>query len=246
MSATPVLKQRIRGESFKQEYQGMGRRRPNRRRDPSMDKVENNFVIPQQDPQYADKLVLVLDLDETLVYARSGPLFARPGLDEFFQLCKDKNVEVVVWTAGLKAYAQAIVDNIDKQHVVRHCIYRHSKWFTGQPGYRKDLAALGRQLDHVLIIENTPDCIRGYQENGILVDDYEGGERQDNTIYALTEVIRAFCEHNVTVPTFLKSCDTLSRTNIQTDIGDFIEVYRLNVNVWEPGTHIRVNRDLAR
>lgn len=242
----PALKQRIRGESFKQEYQGMGRRRPNRRRDPSMNKMDNRFVIPQQEAQYGDKLVLVLDLDETLVYARSGPLFARPGLDELFKLCKEKSVEVVVWTAGLKAYAQAIVDNIDKHNAVSHCIYRHSKWFTGQPGYRKDLAALGRPLDRVLIIENTPDCIRGYQENGILVDDYEGGERPDNTIYALTEVIRALTDSELTVPTFLKGCDTLVRSTIQTDVGDYIEVYRMNVNVWEPGTHIRVNQDLAK
>lgn len=242
MNAAP--RQRIRGESFKQEYQSAARRRPNRRRDPSMNKTENRFVIPEQNPEYQGKLVLVLDLDETLVYARSGPLYARPGLDDFFLLCKEKKVEVVVWTAGLKAYAQAIVENIDKQNAVAHCIYRHNKWFTGQPGYRKDLAALGRSLDHVLIIENTPDCIRGYQANGILVEDYEGGERADNTIYALTEVIRSICDNDMTVPNFLANCDVLSRGEIQTDIGDYIHVYRLNMKVWEPGTHVRVNRDL--
>ncbi|CAD2214668.1 nuclear lim interactor-interacting factor [Angomonas deanei] len=237
-------KQRIRGESFKQEYQGAARRRPNRRRDPSMNKSDTRFVIPVQDAKFDGKLVLVLDLDETLVYARGGPLYARPGLDEFFKLCKDKCVEVVVWTAGLKAYAQAIVENIDKSNAVTHCIYRHSKWFTGLPGYRKDLAALGRPLDKVLIIENTPDCIRGYQDNGILVEDYEGGEYQDNTIYALTEVIHQLCDSQMTVPQFVSSCQLLKRTPIQTDIGDFITVYSLDVHVYDPGTHVRVNRDL--
>lgn len=238
-------KQRIRGESFKQEYQGAARRRPNRKRDPSMNKSDNKFVIPDQDPKFEGKLVLVLDLDETLVFARGGPLFARPGLDEFFKLCKDKCIEVVVWTAGLKAYAQAIVENIDKAGAVTHCIYRHSKWFTGQPGYRKDLAALGRPLDRVLIIENTPDCIRGYTNNGILVEDYEGGESPDNTIYALTEVIRSLCDSNMTVPQFVSNCPMLKRWPVQTDVGDLITVYSLEVEVWEPGTHVRVNRDLS-
>ncbi|CCW68802.1 unnamed protein product [Phytomonas sp. Hart1] len=244
MNSSEAPRQRIRGESFKQEYQGGSRRRVNRRRDPSMNKSDNRFVIPDQSAKFEGKLVLVLDLDETLVFARSGPLFARPGLDEFFKICKEKTVEVIVWTAGLKAYAQAIVDNIDKENAVAHCIYRHNKWFTGQPGYRKDLSALNRPLDRVLIIENTPDCIRGYQENGILVDDYEGGERPDCTVYALTNVIQDLCDSGMSVPNFLSNCNLLERSQIQTDIGDFINVYRLNVNLWEPGTHVRVNRDL--
>ena len=40
-------------------------------------------------------------------------------------------------------------------------------------GYAKDLALVGRDLNEVLIVENTPDCIRGHEENGILVSDYE-------------------------------------------------------------------------
>lgn len=210
-----------------------------------MNKATTPNVIDPQDPKFDGKLVLVLDLDETLVFARSGPLYARPGLEELFSVCKEKCVEVVVWTAGLKAYAQAIVDNIDKEGVVTHTIYRHNKWFTGQPGYRKDLLALGRPLDRVLIIENTPDCIRGYQENGILVEDYEGGDRPDKTIYALTDVIRELCDSGKTVPQFISSCSALKKGPIDTDLGDSITVYKLDVSVWEPGQHLRVNRDLG-
>lgn len=245
--ATPQ-RQRLRGSSFKSEYQGGGAARraaPGRPRAPSMSHDTSKFCIPDQDPADRDKIVLVLDLDETLVFAREGPLYARPGLDEFFAMCKDK-CEVCVWTAGLKAYAQAIIRSIDKQGIVKHCVYRHSKWFTGQAGYRKDLAALGRSLDKTIIIENTPDCIRGYQQNGILVEDYEGGEHADNTIPALTEVIRALCESGMSVPQFVTSCPMLSKAPVQTDVGDYIQVYTLNVGVWTPGTHMRVNRDLGR
>nr|CCC93587.1 conserved hypothetical protein [Trypanosoma congolense IL3000] len=243
MSTLP--RQRIRGASFKQEYQCVPPRRT-RQRAPSMNQeLSSKWVLPPQNPIYNGKLTLALDLDETLVYAREGPLYARPGLDEFFKLCKEKNVEVVVWTAGLRAYAQAIIRNIDKERVVSHCIYRHSKWFTGCAGYQKDLGILGRPLEMVLIIENTPDCIRGHQENGILVEDYEGGELPDNTIHALKELIQSLCDSGLTVPDFLSSCNMLKRGPIETDVGDFIDVYRLDTSVWKPGEHIRKNRDLA-
>lgn len=242
---TTVPRQRIRGSSFKHEYQHSVIRRT-RQRAPSMNQELNSkWVLPEQEARFRGKLTLALDLDETLVYAREGPLYARPGLDEFFKLCKEKSVEVVVWTAGLRAYAQAIIRNIDKERVVCHCIYRHSKWFTGCAGYQKDLSALRRPLDRVLIIENTPDCIRGYQQNGILVEDYEGGETVDNTIPALMDLIRNLCDSSMTVPQFVASCPMLKYGPIQTDIGDFINVYRLDVGVWKPGEHTRVNRDLA-
>ena len=247
MSTAPTApRQRLRGTSFKQEYQGAAAaRKTGRTRAPSMSHDSSKFCLPEQDPSDQGKVTLVLDLDETLVYAREGPLYARPGLDEFFKACSE-NCEVVVWTAGLRAYAQAIIRNIDKEGVIKHCIYRHSKWFTGQAGYRKDLAALGRSLDRTMIVENTPDCIRGYQQNGILVEDYEGGERADNTIPALTDIVRQLTESGMTVPQFVTTCPLLTKGPVQTDVGDYIQVYSLNVGLWKPGTHTRVNRDLAK
>ncbi|KAJ9464531.1 hypothetical protein DIPPA_09991 [Diplonema papillatum] len=191
------------------------------------------------------KYTVVFDLDETLIYAREGPLYARPGLDELFTLCKD-SVEALVWTAGLRAYAQAIIKNIDKLGAVKYCVYRHAKWFTGQAGYRKDLGVLGRDLERTIIIENTPDCIRGYQQNGILVTDYEGGEMPDFTIPALAEFIRKLIDSGLTVPQYITSSPMLVRAPVQTDTGDFIQCYTLNINTWKPEGWSRTNRDLQR
>jgi len=233
---------RIRGESFRQEYQGQ-RRRAHRRRDPSMSRNEAGFVIPPQDPKFTDKLVLVLDLDETLVFARRGPLYGRPGLKELFSMCKEYGLEVVVWTAGLKSYAQAIVENIDHCHAVTHCVYRHQKWFNGEAGYRKDLHHLGRKLDNVLIIENTPDCIRGYQENGILVQDYVGAIEEDKTLFHLIEVIRELVKSNLSVPQFISTSPMLQKETISTDVGDWIIVYTLS-SAPRNSMYRRVNMDL--
>ena len=246
MAQAPRTRQQLRGFSFTNEYRGLAaaRRVVPGNRVPSMEKTDRSqFCLPEQSPADRDKYVIVLDLDETLVWARAGPLFARPGLEEFFDACSEK-CEVVVWTAGLRAYAQAIIRQIDKKGIIKHCVYRHSKWFTAQPGYRKDLAALGRNLDKVIIVENTPDCIRGYQQNGILVEDYEGGERADNTIPALTEMVRMLVASGKTVPEFVTTCPLLNRGPVQTDLGPFIHAYQLNVGVWKPGEHKRVNRDL--
>lgn len=236
---------RLRGESFRQEYLPHGRRRQARRREPSMNKGDGGYVLPPQDPKFEGKIVLVLDLDETLIFARLGPLLAREGLTELFAMCIEYGLEVVVWTAGLKSYAQAIVENIDRHRAVSHCIYRHSKWFSGQTGYRKDLAALGRPLDKVLIIENTPDCIRGYQNNGILVQDYVGSVEKDETLFRLAEVIRALVNSQMSVPQFIVSSQMLQKENVQTDVGDYISVYTLAATEWNSNFN-RVNMDLGR
>ncbi|KAJ9446921.1 hypothetical protein DIPPA_15660 [Diplonema papillatum] len=239
-------RQRIRGTSFREEYSG-GSPRTRMRRAPSMVSAPGTTMVPPQASEDYRKYSIVLDLDETLIYARDGPLYARPGVDELLEFL-GKNAEAIAWTAGLRAYAQAVLHNIDKTHAVRHCIYRHAKWFTNEPGYQKDLSLLGRPLDRTLIIENTPDCIRANRENGILVADYEGGEVPDHTIPKLTEFLRGLVASGMSVPQYLAQCPHLTRRKVSTDRGDFIECYWLEVNnpPGSPGASplTRYNRDL--
>ena len=76
--------------------------------------------------------------------------------------------------------------------------------------------------------------------------DYEGGETPDFTIPALAEFIGKLIESNLTVPEYIKSSSMLVRAPIQTDTGDFIQCYTLNINTWKPEGWNRVNRDLQR
>lgn len=238
-------RQRKRGTSFKQEYQGAAARAKGRGRAPSMLHEPTKYMIPPQAADVKGRYVIVFDLDETLVYAREGPLYARPGIDDMLAYLKEKT-EVIVWTAGLRAYAQAIVRTIDKVAAVRHCVYRHAKWFTGQAGYQKDLAVLGRAPEKMIMIENTPDCIRGWQQNAILVCDYEGGETPDFTIPALHQFLKGLVDSGKSVPEYITSSEMLSRQPIQTDVGDFIQCYVLNINTWKPEGWTRVNKDIQR
>eukprot|EP01012_Entosiphon_sulcatum_P027704 TRINITY_DN33414_c0_g1_i1.p1 TRINITY_DN33414_c0_g1~~TRINITY_DN33414_c0_g1_i1.p1 ORF type:complete len:260 (-),score=31.45 TRINITY_DN33414_c0_g1_i1:58-813(-) len=241
--------QRYRGVSFKKEYEPQStfqklkkavQPKTGRRRAPSMIHEPTKHMIP---PKKRDdkKITVVLDLDETLIYAREGPLYARPHLEELLAFL-GAHCETVVWTAGVRAYAQAVIRNIDPTGVIDHCIYRHEKWFTGQAGYAKDLQLVGRDLNHVIIIENTPDCIRGHEENGILVSDYEGGESADNTLPAITKLLEDLVTAGVTVPEYLRRSPLLTRQYVPTDVGDKLYVYCLNPN---KAAELRLNRDLS-
>ena len=144
------------------------------------------FIPP---PLFEDrgKVTVVLDLDETLIFARDGPITVRPGVDAL--LSRLKNVcELVVWTAGEKDYAQEVIRKIDPHRAIKHCVFRHRKWWTGLPGYTKNLNALGRPLHRTLIIENTPDCVKDQPGNAILVSDFLG-RRDDDVLYDLLEVL---------------------------------------------------------
>eukprot|EP00993_Chasmostoma_nieuportense_P002930 NODE_3685_length_919_cov_27.654040_g3533_i0.p1 GENE.NODE_3685_length_919_cov_27.654040_g3533_i0~~NODE_3685_length_919_cov_27.654040_g3533_i0.p1 ORF type:complete len:274 (-),score=87.37 NODE_3685_length_919_cov_27.654040_g3533_i0:96-860(-) len=242
--------QRYRGVSFKKEYEPQSAFRKlktaatkgGRKRAPSMIHEPTKHMIPPRRPEDKDKVTVILDLDETLIYAREGPLYARPHLEELLEFLS-QNCETVVWTAGVRAYAQAVIRNIDPNGVIDHCIYRSERWFTGQAGYSKDLGLVGRDLDKVLILENTPDCVRGHEENGILVADYEGGEMPDNTLPAITSLLSDLVRSGLSVPEYLAKSPLLTRQRIPTDLGD-----RLNLFCLDPrkATAFRINRDLKR
>eukprot|EP01084_Bolivina_argentea_P230700 389177_1 len=61
MSAPTAPRQRLRGTSFKQEYQGAAAaRKTGRTRAPSMSHDSSKFCLPEQDPKDAGKMTLVL------------------------------------------------------------------------------------------------------------------------------------------------------------------------------------------
>ena len=178
-----------------------------RQRAPTMIWNDNEKLIPPQSIQHQGLPVIVFDLDETLIYAREGPLHARSGVRELFAMLKDK-AEVVVWTAGMRCYAQAVVKQIDPDNVVSHCVYRHPKWHTSSKSgiIRKDLDCLGRPIEHTLLVENTSDSIFGNEHNSILLSDYTGSSKSDNTIPQLFKLLRELVNTtSKTVPTFLSS-----------------------------------------
>eukprot|EP00754_Rhynchopus_humris_P012637 Rhum_TRINITY_DN14298_c5_g1::Rhum_TRINITY_DN14298_c5_g1_i2::g.73237::m.73237/K15731/CTDSP; carboxy-terminal domain RNA polymerase II polypeptide A small phosphatase len=248
---------RIRGSSFKNDYSGVEQpsafqrfrnKVTGRGRAPSMISEPNKCMLPPQEKEHRGKVTVVLDLDETLIYAREGPLYARPGLDELLAMLAER-CEPVVWTAGVRAYAQAVIKNIDKKGVIKHCVYRHKKWFSGCAGYNKDLTLLGRDMDKLVILENTPDCVRGNEANGIVVTDYEG-EGEDLTLVAIRELLSDMIdkvEHKgITVPQYISTTKLLQCREILTDVDDEMQVFCLDTEDFMQKKAQRVNKDLVQ
>ena len=202
-------------------------------------------------PTTEKKYTFVLDLDETVVYARDGPLHARGGLDSLLEEM-DLVGEVVVWTAGTRSYAKAVMKEINRGGLIKHLIYRHKTWFNASD-YTKDLRRLGRDVEHVLIVENTPDCVRANPQNGIIVQDFEGctvssgrgaASSPDLTLSVLGELVRGLGESSMPVPQFLAQCSLVSRQLVKGSDGCDIPIFFLAPSSKKASRkQVRRNRD---
>ena len=135
-------------------------------------------LIAQQHPEDVGKITIVLDMDETLVYARSGIVHRRPYLREFMAQIKGL-FEVVLWTSGRDPYATRVMRQVDTMGAFRHSIVRDPRWFPDDASgdehrpVTKRLELLGRDLGSTLLIENSPESCLADRYNSLLVPDFE-------------------------------------------------------------------------
>ncbi len=140
--------------------------------------------------------LLVLDLDETLVYGskresdrggatRVGPYFVyrRPGVEEFMAWAFDYFGEVAVWTAGSAPYAQGVVHDVlgcaERLAFLwsqRRCTYRidHDTYeYVCLKDIRK-LRRAGYRKSQIIAVDNTPSKWARSYGNLVAVSDWEG------------------------------------------------------------------------
>jgi Dullard-like phosphatase family protein len=133
---------------------------------------------------------LCLDLDETLVHASHSPpptgfhlhvackaspsapvshvyVTLRPFARDFIEIVSDI-FEVVIFTASLHAYAEPVLRFIDPKQRYSALLHRdHCSTFSGK--HIKDLSLLGRDLNHLAIIDNSPTAYLFQPRNAIPV-----------------------------------------------------------------------------
>ena len=174
----------------------------------SMKKLESlPPLLPVPDKCDSNKICLVLDLDETLVHssfltvANADYKFGigdeenqvevfvavRPGAERFLKELGDL-YEIVVFTASCKPYADMVIDFIDKDKVVKHRLYRESCTDYGG-NFVKDLSRLNRNLERIIIIDNTPSAYLLQPYNAIAISSWFD-EPMDNELLIILELLK--------------------------------------------------------
>ena len=171
------------------------------------------------------RFTLVLDLDETLVHFVQGEeppelphmyiylendfrpcgyVNVRPHVGEVLSLIAQwEQCEVVVFTAGTQDYADAILNIMDPgQTVIHHRLYRQHCVQSGQ-AFFKDLCALGRPMDRVVLVDNSPVSLAMNPCNGIPIKAWRK-DPHDREMWHLFELLQGLLSSDAPVQSVLE------------------------------------------
>ena len=152
---------------------------------------------------------LVLDIDETLVHASFKPIpnadtivsvgkdkihvKFRPGAEEFIEHMS-KFYELIVFTASMDRYAFPLMEKLDKHHLWEYVLWR--EYCTQMNGaFVKDLSKMGRNLEDIIILDNSPNSYFFQRNNGLpIISWYD--DQLDRELYKYIEILEVLA--NVT------------------------------------------------
>lgn len=142
-----------------------------------------------------NKKLLILDLDETLIHATSTPLnlkpdfvfdqyqvYKRPYLMKFIESASN-DFDLAIWSSATDVYVQTIVELLELEHIDFKFIWGRSKCTIKRNleldryVYEKRLKKvkkLGYSLEHILIVDNSPEKISENYGNAIYIQSFEG------------------------------------------------------------------------
>lgn len=172
------------------------------------EKKEKKCLLPPVKPGI--KLTVVFDLDETLICNRQvNRVIPRPYYHAVLQGLRSKpDVELVLWTASTIEIVNRVMDEVHEgaESVFDHIIARNDQWFT-QPTHTKDLRLLGRDMNRVVIIENSINCCKLNPLNSILVENFFGNDTDASlvNVYYMLEATLHLISDKVTVAACLKT-----------------------------------------
>ncbi|KAG8864518.1 hypothetical protein FRB96_005021 [Tulasnella sp. 330] len=147
-------------------------------------------LLPPLAPHHKGRKCLVLDLDETLLHSsfklipqadyvvpveiewqwHNVYVIKRPGVDNFLKQMGEL-YEVVIFTASLSKYADPVLDKLDIHKVVAHRLFRES-CYNHKGSYVKDLSRLGRPVEDMIILDNSPASYIFHPNNAVPVSSW--------------------------------------------------------------------------
>lgn len=180
----------------------------------------NKPLLPPKEPRFEGYKTLVLDLDETLVHSSFTEVTCdlvlsvmlgsdehkvyvrkRPGL-EHFMATVSQLYEVAIFTASTALYANTLLDVLDNSGWVQHRLFREA-CTRYREGYVKDLSRLGRDLNHVIIIDNMPICYALQLHNAIPIQTWKD-DPKDTELLDLLPILMSLARVEQ-IPQMLKS-----------------------------------------
>ena len=112
----------------------------------------------------------------------------RHGLYNFLKSVRNR-YELVVFTSGIQEYADPILDIIEKKgKIFAKRLYRQHTIIINNK-YIKDLSRLGRDLSKIIIVDNMPQNFGLQKENGILIKNFFGEDKNDNVLKYLSSIL---------------------------------------------------------
>ena len=158
---------------------------------------DNAPYLPAINGKY--KYTLVLDMDETLVHffftSLNGMFFVRPYCLEFLNEL-NKYYEIVAFTAGIKDYADNILNLLDvNDNIIKFRLYRQHVTVAGFNSY-KNLKLLGRDIKKVIIIDNLKENFALQPDNGLFIKTWTS-DVNDTQFIDLLNILKNIAISNV-------------------------------------------------
>lgn len=181
---------------------------------PGQSHASNGFLLENIEPKFKGKKCLVLDLDETLVhssfkYLRQADfvipvdidnqlhnvyVIKRPGVDEFMKKVGEL-YEVVVFTASVSRYGDPLLDELDVNKSVHHRLFRDS-CYNYQGNYIKNLSQIGRPLNEIIILDNSPASYIFHPQHAIPISSWFS-DAHDNELLDIIPFLEDLAKDNV-------------------------------------------------
>ena len=147
--------------------------------------INQELLLSPKSIKFINKKTLILDIDETLVHSSLIPfkkndieleislegvpytvyVLVRPGVEKFLKEI-GKHFEVITFTASIPEYAKKLIEILDKEKIIKHQLFReHCTRINGT--YIKELKKLNRNMQDVIIVDNSPVAFAFDINNGL-------------------------------------------------------------------------------
>ena len=143
------------------------------------------------------KYTLVLDLEDTLINLKvmnNGKISIRPrpGLISFLTGIKPY-YEIISFSKLSKYYSNSIIEKIeDNRKLFDFNLYREHCSLIGRK-FVKDISKIGREMKRIIMVDDFPENLNNFEENGILILPYDGDEnKKDRVLYELKRILILF------------------------------------------------------